>query len=287
MDDIINKLLEIVILASALSEQKIKKNTKEKFAVEDNLDKSSDNTPIIRIFTITSKIIALIMTIYLMYINNKINLDIDSFSQISSLLIFIYAFIANIIFQQNNKFQVIITIISCSILFIGLVALPIYINRKRIWAIITKKNIELEKTQTNDQKIENKTKAHRYYISILLILTGINQALVSSNVDPLVIFIMTIIRFIATSLYLVYLKRNGKIQFDRKGIDTTATANVGTLILYISNMWDYLDSNDAYNNERNGTIYSMLGLLFLFFLYGLYNDFNEPIELSNMELSGF
>lgn len=286
MDDIINKLLEIVILASVLSEQKIKKNTKEKFAVEDNLDKSSDNTPIIRIFTIIAKIITMIMTIYIMYINNQINLNIDSFSQISSLLIFIYAFIANIIFQQNNKLQVIITIVSCSILFVGLIVLPIYINRKRIIAILNKKTIEQEKTQTIEQKIENKTKSHRYYISILLILTAINQALVTSNVDKIFIFILTIIRFIATSLYLVYLKRNDKIQFNKKGIDVTASSIIGTLILYISNMWDYLDSNDAYNNERNATIYSMLGLLFLFFLYGLYIDFNEPIEM-DIQLSGF
>ena len=286
MDDIINKLLEIVILASALSEQKIKKNTKEKFAVEDTLDKSSDNTSIIRIFTIIAKIITMIMTIYIMYINNQINLNIDSFSQISSLLIFIYAFIANIIFQQNNKLQVIITIVSCSILFVGLIALPIYINRKRIIAILNKKTIEQEKTQTIEQKIENKTKSHRYYISILLILTAINQALVTSNVDKIFIFILTIIRFIATSLYLVYLKRNDKIQFNKKGIDVTASSIIGTLILYISNMWDYLDSNDAYNNERNATIYSMLGLLFLFFLYGLYIDFNEPIEM-DIQLSGF
>ena len=286
MDDIINKLLEIVILASALSEQKIKKNTKEKFAVEDILDKSSDNTPIIRIFTIIAKIITMIMTIYIMYINNQINLNIDSFSQISSLLIFIYAFIANIIFQQNNKLQVIITIVSCSILFVGLIALPIYINRKRIIAILNKKTIEQEKTQTIEQKIENKTKSHRYYISILLILAGINEALVTSNVDKIFIFITTIIRFIVTSLYLVYLKINGKLQFSEKGIDVTASSNIATLILYISNMWDYLDSNDAYNNERNATIYSMLGLLFLFFLYGLYIDFNEPIEM-DIQLSGF
>jgi heme/copper-type cytochrome/quinol oxidase subunit 4 len=276
--EIINKMLQLVIFISVLSEQKVKKDEVTDVAkpiVESIVSTSS----------VISKIFTLAMTIILMYFNNEINFDIDTISQILAFFIYIYSFIANIAFRKDGILKTIIISASSTILAIALIGV-IYINRQRIIESLKRRNTEQEKTQTVEQKIENKSKNERNFLSIILILTGINQALVLSNVYPIVIFILTIIRFIVTLLYFVYLKRNGKIQFDKKGIDETATSLVYILIKYISNIWDYLDSNDAYNNERNATIYSLMLLLFLFFLYGLYNPDN-PINMGPIELSGF
>ena len=282
-DEIMDKILEVIIFASALTEQKFKKDigdAKEKAAdvIADAKEKAAaakeivtDNMETIQsvnhVFMIVSKICLLIISIYLLVINEQFNFNTDTIAYCSSLIIFIYAFIANIIFQENAANKIGIGILSGSLLFVGLVFRLLLMYKDIIIAYFKKEAKEEEDEQTVEQKTELKTKAHRYYLNTLLILAALNTAFTVSDTNPLVIVILTIIRCVVMSLYLVYLKRNGKIRFDKTGIDSTATLTVSTLISYVMKVWDYFDTNNTFDKTRKYSLGSTV--LFLFFLYGV------------------
>jgi hypothetical protein len=276
-DEIMDKILEVIIFASALSEQNFKKDiadAKEKAAAVKEI--VTDNMETIKsikdVFMIVSKITLLIISIYLLVINEKFNFNTDTIAYCSSLIIFIYAFIANIIFQENDANKIGIGILSGSLLFVGLVFRLLLMYKDIIIAYFKKEAKEEEDEQTVEQKTELKSKWHRYYLNTLLILAALNTAFTVSDTNPLVIVILTIIRCVVMSLYLVYLKRNGKIRFDKTGIDSTATLTVSTLISYVMKVWDYFDTNNTFDKTRKYSLASTVLLLFLFFLYGVYTD---------------
>ena len=277
-DEIMDKILEIIIFTSALSDQKFKKDI-----IADVKDKAdvvkeivADNMETIQsinyVFMIVSKICLLIISIYLLVINEQFNFNTDTIAYCSSFIIFIYAFIANIIFQENAAIKLGIGILSISLLFVGLVFRLLLMYKDIIIEYFKKEAKEEEDEQTEEQKKEFKTKAHRYYLNTLLILDALNTAFTVSDTNPLVIVILTIIRCVVMSLYLVYLKRNGKIRFDKTGIDSSAALTVSTLISYVMKVWDYFDTNNTFDKTRQYSLGSTVLLLFLFFLYGLYTD---------------
>lgn len=297
-DEIMDKILEVIIFASALTEQKFKKDigdAKEKAAaaITDAKEKAAvakevvtDNIETIKsinnVFMIVSKIILLIISIYLLVLNDRFNFNTDTIAFVSSLIIFIYAFIANIIFQENAANKIGIGILSGSLLFVGLVFRLLLMYKDIIIAYFKKEAKEEEDEQTVEQKTELKTKAHRYYMNTLLMLSALNTAFTVSDTNPLVIVILTIIRTVVMSFYLVYLKRNGKIRFDKSGIDSTAALTVSTLISYVMKIWDYFDTNNTFDKTRKYSLGSTVLLLFLFFLYGVYTDRKiKKLQLKN------
>jgi hypothetical protein len=286
-DDLIDKMMELVLFVSILTEKNFKKNiadTKEKTAVVKEVvtDNIETLNSVNHVFIIISRIVLLTLAIYNLHINGQININTDAIAIILSLIIFIYSFIANIVFQENDVNQIGIGILSGSLLLVGLICIVIYINKDKLKSFFKKELDEQEELQTPEQKKEIKTKIHRYYINTLLILTSINEAISVSNTHPLVKIILVIIRLIVMSLYLVYLKRNEKIRFDKNGIDSTAAMIISTLISYISMIWDYFDINNTSEGPRQYTLGSTLLLIFLFFLYGVYTErkkkANSPVS---------